>query len=119
MQLVDENSVVRHPEKDWELSYSTIKPHVLYYRARNHSLFKKKHLGWIRALRPCWWMFQSNLRLMLRCKENSVACEAILAGLWHGLINRGGPYHPEHRMPRILAAAVWKYAKSRPALYPP
>jgi len=114
--LVDENSVVRHPTKNATLDSPTTKPHVLYYLARNHTRFLRKHLGVVRALKPCWWMFHSRLRLMLKCKENPVACDAILAGLWHGWINRGGPSRPEYRMPRLLAAAIWRYALARPAL---
>jgi hypothetical protein len=117
--LVDENSLVRHPDMNAKLNPPTIKPHVAYYVARNHTLFLRKHLGAIKALRPSWWMFQSRLRLMLKCRENPVACDALLAGLWHGWTNRGGPYNPEYRMPRMLAAAIWKYARARPALLSP
>jgi GT2 family glycosyltransferase len=111
--LVDENSKVRHPEKHVSINPLAIKPHYWYYMARNECLFWRKHLGTIRALKPCWWAFHGKLRLMLKCKEHRAVCDATLAGLWHGWIKRGGPYRPEYRMPRLLAAAIWKYALAK------
>lgn len=117
--LVDQSSFIRHPEKYPILNPSAIKPHWWYYMTRNECRIWRKHLGAIRALRPCWWALRKTFRHMLRCKDNQEASDAILAGLWHGWINRGGPYRPEYRMPRMLATAVWKYALARPALSPP
>jgi hypothetical protein len=111
--VVDENSMVRHEEKNESINLLAIKPHSWYYKARNGYLLWRKHLGTIRALKPSWWTFLSTLRLMVRCKENRDATDAMLAGLWHGWIKRGGPYRPEYRMPRLLAAAIWKYALAK------
>jgi GT2 family glycosyltransferase len=114
--LWDENSMIRHAEKDAKLNPLAIKPHWWYYVGRNPILLWRKHLGGLRALKPCWWSLNSSLRLVLRCRKYSAASDAMFAGLWHGLIKRGGAYRPEYRMPRMLAAAVWKYALARPAL---
>jgi hypothetical protein len=108
--LVDDNSLVRHHQKNTELNPLEIRPLWWYYQARNQSLLWRKHMGLRRALRPCWWSFNAMLRHMRRCVENRDATNAILAGLWHGWINRGGPYRSEYRMPRLLAAAIRKYA---------
>src|ERR1035441_3627616 len=106
--LVDEDSMVRHPEKSAKLNPSAIKPHWWYYMTRNECRFWRQHLGVSRALRPSWWAFNGMLRHLRRCKGNPDACDAMLAGLWHGWINRSGPYHSEFRMPRPLAAAIWR-----------
>jgi hypothetical protein len=109
--VVDENSTVRHEEKNESIDRFSIKPHWWYYMTRNEHLFWRKHLGIIRALRPSKWAFYRTLRRICEYKENIDATDAMLAGLWHGWINRGGPYRPEYRMPRLLAAAIWKYAR--------
>ncbi len=71
--LWDENSMIRHAEKDAMLDPLAIKPHWWYYVGRNPILLWRKHLGPIRALRSCWWSFHSSLRLVVRCKEYSAA----------------------------------------------
>ena len=108
--LVDENSTVRHEQKNEGIDPLAIKPHYWYYMIRNECLFWRKHRGVIRALRPSWWAFHRTLRRMFQCREKQDATDAMLAGLWHGWINRDGPYRPEYRMPKLLAAAVWRYA---------
>jgi GT2 family glycosyltransferase len=111
--VMDENSTVRHAEKDESNNPFAIKPHYWYYMARNECRFWRKHLGAIQGLRPCWWGRNKWLRSLRRCKEYPEATDAMLAGMWHGLINRGGPYRPEYRMPRLLAAAIRKYALTK------
>jgi hypothetical protein len=111
--VVDENSTVRHAEKNESINPLAIKPHYWYYMIRNECLFWRKHLGMIRALRPSWWAFHRTLRRMYQCREKQEATDAMLAGLWHGWIGRGGPYRPEYRMPLLLAAAIWKYALTK------
>jgi GT2 family glycosyltransferase len=116
--IVDENSTVRHEEKNEGINPFAIKPHYWYYMARNECLFWRKHLGTIQGLKPCWWnrnYWTWNLR---RCKEYPNATDAMLAGLWHGWINRGGPYRPEYRMPKLLSAVIWKYALAKTAASP-
>jgi hypothetical protein len=110
--LVDHNSMIRHPMKDQELNPSAIKEYWWYYQARNQCLLWRKHLGLARALRPCWWSLNGLLR-RLRQMENQGAYDACLAGFWHGLINRGGQYRPEFRMPRLLAATIRQFARAR------
>jgi len=111
--LVDENSLVMHKEKNRIKNPLAIKPHYWYYVLRNECRFWRKHLGVIRALRPSWWALRRTMMYMGRCKENRDATDAMLAGLWHGWINRGGPYRPEYRMPGLLAAAIRKYALAK------
>jgi GT2 family glycosyltransferase len=108
--LVDEKCLVRHPDKNSILDPFAIKPHVWYYAARNDYRFWRKHLGTLRALRPCWWGFLKTLRDMRRCRGNDSLTDAMLAGTWHGWTGRTGAYDPGYRMPGPLAALVWRYA---------
>jgi GT2 family glycosyltransferase len=116
--LVDENSVVRHEEKNKNNDPLAMKPHYWYYWARNECRFWRKHLGPVRALRHSWWSLHKMMRHMRQCREKQDATNAILAGLWHGWINRGGAYRPEYRMPRPLAAVIWRYAMAKAAASP-
>jgi len=108
--LVDESSIIRHPNKSAEPNPFAMKPYWWYYMTRNECLLWRKHLGMIRALRPLRGPLSRTLRYIRRCSEKRDATDAMLAGLWHGWINRGGPYRPEYRMPRLLAVAIRKYA---------
>jgi GT2 family glycosyltransferase len=104
--LVDENCVVGHPRKDPILNPSALKPHWWYYNARNEYWFWTRHMGAFRALKPSWWAFRKMMQHMNRCPEDQRIMDATLAGFWHGWINRRGPYRPESRMPRPLAALI-------------
>jgi hypothetical protein len=108
--VMDENSTVHHAEKDESNNPFAIKPHYWYYLARNECLFWRKHLGVIQGLRPCWWGRKKWIKNLRRCKEYPKATDAMLAGMWHGWTNRGGPYRPEYRMPSFLAVVIRKYA---------
>jgi len=109
--VVDWSSVVYHLEKNRNTNPLGMKPHYWYYIARNESRFWRKHLGLVKSLRNSWWSFNGFLRHHNRCKTNPVASEAILAGLWHGWLNRSGPYQPNYRMPGIAAEFVKLYGR--------
>ena len=111
--LVDEHSTIWHPQKKEKLNPLAIKPYYWYYRARNECLFWRKHLGIVRGARLLWWAFRNTLVKISRCREDRNITDAILAGVWHGWVGRGGAYRPEYRMPRPLAAAIWKYALTK------
>jgi len=84
------------------------RPHYYYLMARNEILFWRKHLG-AGAMRPVFWTLRRQLLLAAQCRHNRVARDSIMAGLWDGLLNRGGAYDPARRMPalpRVLLAAL-------------
>jgi GT2 family glycosyltransferase len=116
--ITDENSVIRHPDKETNDKPLEIKPHWWYYNVRNECLFWRKHLDPIKALKVMKWGLPSTWAYVRRCRTNKEATDAILAGLWHGWIGRWGAYRPEYRMPRPLAALVLKYALTRTARKP-
>jgi GT2 family glycosyltransferase len=109
--LVDPNSVVRHQEKNRNTKPFEIKPHYWYYMARNESRFWRKHLGLTKGMRQVWYSFNGFLRHKNRLTRKPESANAILAGLWDGWLNRGGPYHPEVKMPALPAAMVNAYSK--------
>jgi hypothetical protein len=86
-------------------------PHYWYYMARNGSRFWRKHLGGWRSVGLMWAGFNSFLRHRSRCRSVPGTGDAILAGLWHGWLDRGGTYRPEFRMPRPVAGVVKVYAR--------
>jgi GT2 family glycosyltransferase len=109
--VVDSNSVVRHFEKNRNARPHEIRPHYWYYIARNESRFWRKHLGPSGSLKLMWYSFNGFLRHRNRLKTRPESQDAILAGLWHGWLDRGGEYDPDFRMPALLAAAVKIYSK--------
>lgn len=83
------------------------RPHFYYFMARNEILFWRKHLH-ARASRPVLWTLRRQLRLADATRNSPATRHAIMAGLWDGLLGRGGAYDPARRMPapaRWLAAA--------------
>ncbi|MBS1820760.1 MAG: glycosyltransferase family 2 protein [Acidobacteria bacterium] len=115
--VVDEKALVRHFEKNRNTRPLEIKPHYWYYMARNESRFWRKHLGLPGGWKLMWHSCNGFLRHRNRLREKPESQRAILAGLWHGWLNRGGEYDPAARMPALVAALVEWYSQ-REALQP-
>ena len=115
--VVDSNSVVKHLEKNRNTRPLEIRPHYWYYMARNESRFWRKHLKLAGSLKLLWHSFNGFLRHHNRLGSRPESAEAILAGLWDGWRDRGGPYDPNARMPAFPAAVVRLYSRRR-ALQP-
>jgi GT2 family glycosyltransferase len=103
---VDFNSSVYHMMKPTALQSPEIKPHFLYYMARNEILFWKKYAQSVALLKRIWWAYGYQLKNLRQLTGNQRSRQAILAGIWDGLINKKGAYSPTRRMPTLLAAAV-------------
>jgi len=115
--VVDTNSVVRHLEKNRNTKPLEIRPHYWYYMARNESRFWRKHLGLRGSLKCAWHSFNGFLRHRNRLTSRPESSKAILAGLWDGWRDRGGPYDSSARMPALPSAIVQLYGRRR-ALQP-
>jgi GT2 family glycosyltransferase len=100
--VVDWSSQILHDNKNMYTRPETIKPHYWYYMARNELRTLRKHLEPIKGLRCSWWSVKKFLRLRASCSGNPAASTAIVAGLWHGLIRREGPYDASLRVPRTI-----------------
>jgi GT2 family glycosyltransferase len=111
--LVDSNSVVKHLEKNRNTRPLEIRPHYWYYMARNESRFWRKHLKLAGSIKMRWHSFNGFLRHHNRLSSKPESAEAILAGLWDGWRDRGGPYDPHARMPALPSAIVRLYSRRR------
>jgi len=98
--------VVLHEEKDFSGLMKNIKPHYFYYWFRNFILLRRKHGGILRRARPIWWKVFRALELRHRIREQTELADAILMGLWHGALNRGGVYPDQIRVPRLFRVAM-------------
>ncbi len=104
--VVDFGSVIYHKERCAGTRAHEMKSHYWYYMARNEVRFWKKHAGFKQRLRPLWWGYQEQLRNLNRLRGNESSRQAVLAGLWHGWLNKGGAYRASFRMPKYLASAI-------------
>lgn len=111
--VVDPNTIVRHAEKNRNTMPFEIRPHYWYYMSRNESRFWRKHRGVVGSLKLTWYSFNGFLRHWNRLAGRQESQEAILAGLWDGWRNRGGPYQSGMRMPAVPAALVKLYSRRR------
>ena len=106
---LDFNSVIYHKEKDSGTNAMEMKPYYWYYMARNEIRFWRKHAEFWGKLKTIWWTYKFNLRNLYLVRKNSIARQAILAGLWDGLLQRVGPYSPSRSMPKPIASfASWQ-----------
>lgn len=111
--VVDENSIVRHFDKAYNTTPQTISPHYWYYMARNESRFWRKHLGLLESRKMTWHSFNRFLRFMNRLESRPDSQQALLAGLWDGWLDRGGPYRPGVHMPSLPAVLVRLYSRRK------
>jgi GT2 family glycosyltransferase len=108
---VDFNSTVSHSEKFPTDRPQDIKPHFWYYTARNEILFWRKHADLTGRLRPLWWAYQLQLKHLNLLNGAEAPRRAILSGIWDGWRNRGGRYHADSKMPRLIAHVVKMHSR--------
>ena len=116
--VVDRSVVVLHLQKHREKSPLELKPYYWYYVTRNESRFWRKHVGLRRSLRPTAGALLRFLVNLNACEGKPESQRAILAGLWHGWLDRGGMYQERYQMPSPVAAMVRLIARQprfRPA----
>jgi GT2 family glycosyltransferase len=109
--VVDFGSIVYHKEKTIDGKHHELKPHYWYYMARNEIRFWKKHAGFKSRLKPLWWGYEGQLRYLKSLHGKSR--QALLAGLWHGWLNRTGPYRDDIRAPRVLGSMIELHSRLR------
>ena len=113
--VVDYASTVYHVNKNMARRPEEIRPHYWYYMARNEQLLWRKHLGARGSLRMRWWATNKFIQHYNRVKADPIARQAILAGIWHGWLGRGGAYSQSCRAPVWMEALARIYSR-RPAL---
>jgi GT2 family glycosyltransferase len=113
--VVDFDSKIYHKEKSADTAAHEMKPHYWYYMARNEIRFWKKHADINTRAKPIWWAYEHQLRNLKLLHGNEVSRQAILAGLWDGLLNKTGAYRSDRRMPRLLAWTIEYHTEKRTA----
>lgn len=109
--VVDYASTVYHVNKNMEKRPDEIRPHYWYYMARNEQLLWRKHLGLGGSLRMRWWATNKFIQHYNRVAPDPVARKAILAGIWHGWLGRGGAYSATFQAPGWLDLLAQVYSR--------
>jgi GT2 family glycosyltransferase len=100
-------ALVRHHSGCVRIDASAKPPYYFYYMARNEILLHWKHGTLIP--RPLLWAFHRQFGELDRLTDLPDHADALLLGLWDGLCNRGGVYHPR-RFP--LRATISRLCKA-------
>ena len=104
------DAVIYHTFKEPVRDPDNCPPHVHYYISRNHPVLWRKLSGSPRlfATAAVWFLRQRLLQIE-RMPDNRAAVEALLAGLWDGLLGRAGAYDPARRPPWLLRCSLGRY----------
>jgi GT2 family glycosyltransferase len=104
------DAVIYHGVKEPVRDPDSCPPYVHYYISRNHALLWRKLSGSVRlfATASVWFLRQRLLQIE-RMPNNRAAVEALLAGLWDGLLGRTGAYNPQRRPPWLLRRSLGRY----------
>lgn len=102
-------TAIRHPPKPSQTAPTEVKPHCYYYVARNELLMWRKFVTGDRLRRVALWSAARQLRQVRRMPGYRDGVEAILAGLWDGWRDIGGPQDHRRRMPQPLRGLLGRY----------
>lgn len=101
-------AVVYHEFKD--LSADNLPHYVNYFMNRNQLLlWRKRNRLTLSQKKPVLWYFYQRLLRLERDRRDPVVANALLLGLWDGLLGRGGPYDPERRAPWWLLRTLGRH----------
>ena len=78
-------------------------PERSYYRVRNEIRFWGKYVASLHGIRLRWESVQRSLLRYSGLEADSPVREAVLAGIWDGLLDRSGRYAADRRMPALPA----------------
>jgi GT2 family glycosyltransferase len=93
-------------------THPELKPvHYHYYMARNELLFIRKNLVLRDQTKPLIWAVKRQLGMINRLLGYPSAMQAIVVGLWDGMLGRGGEFEPSRRAPSSVAFVLSKIAQ--------
>lgn len=93
-------------------THPELKPvHYHYYMARNELLFVRKNLVLRDQPKPLIWAVKRQLGMINRLLGYPNAMQAIIVGLWDGMLGRGGEFEPSRRAPSSVAFVLSKIAQ--------
>ena len=78
-------------------------PERSYYRVRNEIRFWGKYVASLHGIRLRWESVKRSLLDYSGIEADSPVREAVLAGIWDGLLDRSGRYVADRRMPAVPA----------------
>ncbi len=76
------------------------KPHYYYYTQRNATLMWRKYTSSLLLLKLTRWNLQLAKKSLKALTNDPDAGHALMMGIWHGWIGRGGSYSPKIRLSR-------------------
>lgn len=104
----DFNSWIVHARKP-----AITKPHTYYFSSRNYFLFARKFFSGTERLRAILYHLRESFRTLEKIQDHRPQADALILGLWHGLLGITGPYTPRRQPPRPLAALL----RTHPSLF--
>jgi GT2 family glycosyltransferase len=104
----DFNSWIIHARKP-----AITKPHTYYFSARNYFLFARKFFPGTKRLRAILYHLRESFRTLEKIQDHRPQADALILGLWHGLLGITGPHTPRRQPPRPLAALL----RTQPSLF--
>lgn len=105
------DTAIYHGSKPTREAPDTVKPHYYYFVSRNELLMWRKFCAGLTFAKVATWTLQRQLRQIARMPGNKAGIDAILAGLWDGLLGKGGRYDPARRMPWPLRDVLGRYPR--------
>jgi GT2 family glycosyltransferase len=104
------DALVYHAFKEPLRDPDSCPPYLRYYASRNYPLLWRKSSGGPLLFgRAALWFLQQRLLQLERMPANRAAIEALLAGLWDGLLGRTGAYDPARRPPWLLRRSLGRH----------
>ena len=86
-------------------------PYLYYYMTRNYLLLWTKLRPHPFLSKAMIWFLRQRLLQIARMADQPAAVDALLAGIWDGLLGSGGQYNPARRMPAPLRWIVARHAR--------
>jgi GT2 family glycosyltransferase len=104
------DAVVWHSFRDPVGDPAASPPYLHYYMSRNYLLLWRKLSGpRLLFARAGLWLLRHRLVLIERMHASQPGVDAVLAGLWDGLLGRGGAYDPARRAPWWLRLTLGRH----------
>jgi hypothetical protein len=106
-------AVVWHSFRDPVGDSAACPPYLHYYMSRNYPLLWRKLPGPpLLFARAGLWLLRRRLLLIEGMPASQAGIDAVLAGLWDGLLGRGGAYDPTRRAPWWLRHTLGRHPQA-------
>lgn len=105
------DAVVLHSFKQPTREPDSCPPYLHYYISRNYFLLWRKLPGRWLFRKATLWLLHERLTQIARMPGNPAGVDAVLAGLWHGLLGVTGPFDPARQMPWPLRMLFARHAR--------